>query len=334
MTGSQISNRSLVLLSTALVLVSSLVTGDAFAQKRGLFNIGTAGVTGIFWPTGGYTCNLVNKSRKSQGHSLRCTVESTAGSVSNLRALRRGDLDLGLAQSDLQYRAYNGVGPFKDEGPNKDLRFVMSFTTNMIHVVVRTDAGIDSIADIKGKRFNTGNPGSGTEATSRLVLSYWGIDVKNDLGLESKLTSREQSKALCDGKIDGYLYPTAVPVATIEEAANTCDVKLLSVQGENLDRLIAENPYYGKTVIPAGSYRGQDQDVHTFGYAASLVTTTALPEETGYHLAKAVMNGFDGYAAQAPAFRLMKRETSVTFGKHVPYHAGVERYYREAGLIK
>ena len=214
------------------LLLASAASQDAVAQdKRQIFNLGTAGITGIFWPTGGHTCNLLNKSRKSQGHKFRCTVESTAGSVSNLRAIKSGDLDMGLGQSNLLFHAYNGSGPFKSEGANKNLRFIMSYTTNMIHLVTRKDTGINSIRDLKGKRFNSGNVGSGTESTSYMLLSYFGIDPKTDLALDSKLTSREQASALCDGKIDAFLYPTAVPVAAIEEAANTCDINIISLNG-------------------------------------------------------------------------------------------------------
>lgn len=317
------------------LLLASAANQDAAAQDtRQIFNLGTAGITGIFWPTGGHTCNLVNKSREAQNHKLRCTVESTAGSVSNLRAIRSGDLDMGLAQSNLLFHAYNGSGPFESEGANKDLRFIMSYTTNMIHLVTRKDTGIKSVHDLKGKRFNSGNVGSGTETTSYMLLSYYGIDPKTDLALDSKLTSREQSAALCDGKIDAYLYPTAVPVATIEEAANTCDIHIVSLNGPELDKLLAERPYFEKATIPAGVYHGVDADVSTFGYAAALVTMASLPDEIGYNLAKAVMNGFESLKQQAPAFKLMTREKSTTFGKQAPYHAGAERYYREAGLIK
>ena len=303
-------------------------------SKRVLFNVGTAGITGSFWATGGQVCNLVNKSRKKQGHTLRCTVESTAGSVGNLRAIRAGDLDLIMAQSNLQYHSYNGSGPFKKDGAHKDLRFVMSFTTNRQHVVTIKGNGINSIHDLRGKRVNTGNPGSGTEATSYMVLKYFGIDPKKDLALDSKLTSREQAKALCDGKIDAFFYPTAVPVAAIEEAANNCDTNILSLKGPELDKLLAERDYFGPVKIPAGSYRGHDKDIDTFGYAATLLTTKDLPEEIGYHLTKAVMNGLEKIKKTAPMFSLLNHKMSATFGKHVPYHPGAARYYKEAGLAK
>lgn len=322
--------------STAIVAVCVVAaTPDASAQsKRKLFNIGTAGITGSFWATGGLVCNLVNKSRKKQKHTLRCTVESTAGSVGNLRALRAGDLDLVFAQSNLEYHSYNGSGPFAKEGAHKDLRFIMSFNTNRLHVVTRKDANINKMADLKGKRVNTGNPGSGTEATSYMVFKYFGIDPKKDLALDSKLTSREQSKALCDGKIDAFLYATAVHAATLEEATNTCDVKIISLEGPELDKLLAERDYFGRVKIPAGSYRGHDKDIVTFGYAATLLTTKDLPEEIGYHLVKAVMNGFETIKKTAPMFALLDRKSAATFGKHVPYHKGAEKYYKEVGLAK
>jgi len=324
--------KSLAGAATAALLATAMPV--AAQSEQTLINIGTAGITGSFWATGGQICNLLNRSRKSEGHSVRCTVESTAGSVSNLRALRAGDLDLALAQSNLEYHSYHGSGPFADAGKHEDLRFIMSFTTNRMHVVARADAGIETMADLKGKRVNTGNPGSGTEATVYMLFDYYGIDPEKDLALDSKLPSREQSKALCDGKIDAYLYPTAVPVATIEEAANTCDVVFISMEGPELDKLLADKAYFGKVNIPAGSYRGLDRDVVTFGYAAALLTTKDLPEQAGYYLAKAVMNGFEKFKQTAPMFGLMERQSSVSFGKHVPYHAGAERYYRETGLVK
>ena len=329
--------KSLISFAVAVRVVLSFIATPPSAlagSKRVLFNVGTAGITGSFWATGGQVCNLVNKSRKKQGHTLRCTVESTAGSVGNLRAIRAGDLDLIMAQSNLQYHSYNGSGPFKKDGAHKDLRFVMSFTTNRQHVVTIKGNGINSIHDLRGKRVNTGNPGSGTEATSYMVLKYFGIDPKKDLALDSKLTSREQAKALCDGKIDAFFYPTAVPVAAIEEAANNCDTNILSLKGPELDKLLAERDYFGPVKIPAGSYRGHDKDIDTFGYAATLLTTKDLPEEIGYHLTKAVMNGLEKIKKTAPMFSLLNHKMSATFGKHVPYHPGAARYYKEAGLAK
>ena len=316
-----------------LALATAVIAVGAGAQDRQLYNVGTGGVTGIFWPTGAQVCFLLNRSRESQSHSLRCTVESTGGSVANLRAIRNGDLDMGLAQSNLQFHSYHGSGPFADEGAFDDLRFLMSFTTNMIHVVTRADTDIESFADLRGKRVNTGNPGSGTEATSYMMMGFWDIDPSGDLALDSKLTNREQGPALCDGKIDAFIYPTSVPVAAVTETANTCEIRLISVAGPELDALLAENPFFAPTTIPAGTYAGVDVDIQTFGYASTLLATAALPDEVAYNLVKSSINGIDAIKAQSPAFSTMTRETAANFGQYAPYHPGAEKFYKEAGLI-
>jgi len=322
------------LMSVCAIGVLAFSGGSPAQSASSIFNMGTGGITGIFWQTGGFVCNLLNKSRKTQGHKVRCTVESTAGSVGNIRAVGNGDLDMGMAQANLLFHAYRGTGAFKKESANKKLRFLMSFTTNSLQIVTRKDTGIKSVRDLAGKRVNTGNAGSGTEATSYLVLPYYGIDAKKDLAFESKLTSREQSSALCDGKIDAYLYPTGVGVAAITEAANTCDIDIVPLGGPELDKLVSEHPYFQKTTVPAGAYKGVDHDTSTFGYSASLFTTSDLPDDVGYQLVKAVMNGFDGFKGQGLAYEAMTRKNSATAGQTAPYHSGAERYLREAKLIK
>ncbi len=304
------------------------------ANADTLLNIGTGSITGLFYPTGGFVCNLLNKSRATEGHDIRCSVESTPGTVSNLRNLRRGALDVTLAMSSLQYDANIGQGVFAEEGANEDMRFLMSFTTNQQHAVVRADAGITHVRELRGKRVNTGNPGSGTEATAYMLLDYFDIDPEKDLALDSKLTSREQVPALCDGKIDAFMFPSAVPNPSLVEATNTCDVKLVPLNGPELDRLLEENSYFGPSVIPGGTYDGTDEDVPTFAYAATLLTSADLPDEVAYQLVKAVFENFEDFKKNHPAFADMERKKSITFGKSVtPYHPGAERYYQEAGLL-
>lgn len=326
--------RSLTAAACAAAFMLASAAPQAVAQsERTLFNIGTGGLTGIFYATAGQICNLVNKSREKQGHALRCTVESTGGSVANLRQLRSGDLDLAFASSDIVYQAYNGVDFFADAGKDEDLRYIMTFADSKMHVVTRVDTGIEKIADLVGKKVNTGNPGSGTEANTYMLLKYFGIDPEKDFELNSKLTSREQSTALCDGKIDAFFFPSGVPIASIEEAANTCDVRLLSLEGPEFDRLLEENTQIGRTIIPAGVYRGHNEDVVTFATAGTLMTTSRLPDEVAYNLVKAVMDGFEDIKQSAPVFNLLDRKTSVGFGRHTPYHPGAERYFKEVGLL-
>jgi uncharacterized protein len=318
----------------AALFTMSVSAGPAQSASGKIVNIGTGGLGGIFWPTGGKVCDLMNKSRKKGQHDFRCVVESTGGSVSNLRGLRRNDLDLGISQADLQYQAYRGEGPFKKEGANRNLRFVMSFNKNMLHVMARADAGIQKVEDLKGKRVNTGNVGSGTAATSNKVLPYFGIEPDKDLALNSKLTMKEQGKALCDGKIDAFLQPTAVGFAVGLEVSNTCNVVVISVTGPSLDKLLAEHPYYGRTVIPGGTYKGTDENKDTFGYPVTLVADKSVSDDFIYHLVKSVIDSFENFKKQHPAYGTMTRKASATFGQMAPYHPGAEKFYREAGLLK
>jgi TRAP transporter TAXI family solute receptor len=323
---------ALAAISAAVAMGATVATAEA--QSKNVFTVGTAGVTGSFYPTGGFACNYLNKSRKAYGHNYRCVVESTQGSVSNLRNLQKGDLDLGLAQANLQYHSYNGTGPFEKDGANKDLRYIMTFTINRLHVVTRTDTGINSIKDLKGKRVNSGNPGSGTEATTYMTLKYFGMS-KDDLGLDSKLTSREQAKALCDNKIDAFFYPTAVGVTAIAEAFDTCNAKMVDIGGPELDKLIADQFYFGHVPIPAGAYSGHDKDTATFGYGATMVTTAALPEDFGYFFTKAVFDNYESLKKASSVFKNLQKKNSAGFGRSgVPWQAGAEKYFKEVGLVK
>ncbi|MEX2644501.1 MAG: TAXI family TRAP transporter solute-binding subunit [Acetobacterales bacterium] len=324
--------KRLALATVAAVAFGGLYAGTASAQQN-VFTVGTAGVTGSFYPSGGYACNYLNRSRQEYGHNYRCVVESTQGSVSNLRNLQSGDLDLGFAQADLQYHSYNGTGAFEKDGANKGLRYIMTFTVNRLHLVSREDTGIKGISDLKGKRVNSGNPGSGTEATSYMTLKYWGMD-KDDLGLDSKLTSREQSSALCDNKVDAFFYPTAPGVAAIGEAFDTCNAVMVDLDGPELQKLLSEHPYYGRVPVSAGTYTGS-KEVHTFGYGATLVATDRLPDDFGYFFTKAVFENFDALKQASSIFESMSKEISAGFGRSgVPWQPGAERYFKEVGLIK
>jgi uncharacterized protein len=307
--------------------------GDVGAQQRQFINIGTAGVAGLYYPAGGFVCAAVHRTRQALNHNIRCTVEATAGSVGNLRAMRAGDLDIAFSQSDWQFHAYRGTNVFEPDGKNEDLRFVMSLHPDIVHLVVRKDAGIKAVGDIKGKRINSGNVGSGTEATSYLLMTYLGIDPKKDLALDSKLTSREQSGALCDNKIDGYLFPAGVGVGAVHEAANSCDVAIVPIDGPAVEKMLAEHGYFAKLPIPGGTYRGNDQAVTSFGPLATIVSKGTVSAETIYTVVKSVFDNFEEFKQQSAVFSHLTREGSATAGRSVPYHPGAERYFKETKLI-
>jgi TRAP transporter TAXI family solute receptor len=309
--------------------VSAFDAGSARAEQK-FVTIGTGGVTGVYYPTGGAICRLVNKGRKE--HGIRCSVESTGGSVYNINTIRAGELDMGVAQSDWQFHAYNGSSKFKDAGAFKDLRAVFSVHPEPFTVVARADSGIKHFNDLKGKRVNVGNPGSGQRGTMEVVMDAMGWKM-GDFGLVSELKSSEQSKALCDNKIDAMVFTVGHPSGSIKEATTSCDSVIVEVSGAAIDKLVNDNPFYRHATIPGGMYRGSDSDVKTFGVGATFVTSTAVPEDVVYNVVKAVFENFDDFKKLHPAFANLKKEEMIKDGLSAPLHAGAVKYYKEAGLM-
>ena len=292
--------------------------------------IGTGGVTGVYYPTGGAICRLVNKTRKE--HGIRCTVESTGGSVYNLNTIRAGELDMGVAQSDWQYHAWNGTSKFETQGPNKDLRAVFSVHPEPFTVVARKDSGIKSFEDLKGKRVNIGNPGSGQRGTMEVVMAAYGWS-KDDFKLASELKSAEQSAALCDNKVDAMVFTVGHPSGSIKEASTSCDSVIVEVAGPKIDKLVKDNDYYRTATVPGGMYRGTPDDTKTFGVGATFVTSANVPDDVIYTVVKAVFENFDEFKKLHPAFVVLKKEEMIKDGLSAPLHNGAKKYYKEAGLM-
>jgi TRAP transporter TAXI family solute receptor len=316
-----------LLFGVALFMGGAPTTVQAETQ---FVTIGTGGVTGVYYPTGGSICRLVNKSRKE--HGIRCSVESTAGSVYNLNTIAAGELDMGVAQSDWQYHAYHGTSKFKDQGPNKDLRAVFSVHPEPFTVVARADSGIKDFMDLKGKRVNIGNPGSGQRGTMEVVMKALGW-TKDDFKLASELKSAEQSKALCDNKIDAIVFTVGHPSGSIKEATTSCDSIIVPVTGKAIDKLVKENDYYRTATIPGGMYRGTATDTKMFGVGATFVSSAKVPENVIYNVVKAVFENFEDFKKLHPAFKILKKEEMIKDGLSAPLHKGAVKYYKEAGLM-
>lgn len=308
----------------------ALSAAPTFASDQQFVTIGTGGVTGVYYPTGGAICRLVNKTRKE--HGIRCSVESTGGSVYNLNTIAAGELDMGVAQSDWQYHAYHGTSKFEKKGPNKKLRAVFSIHPEPFTVVARADAGIDDFKDLKGKRVNIGNPGSGQRGTMEVLMGALGWTNK-DFKLASELKSSEQSKALCDNKVDAMVFTVGHPSGSIKEATTSCDAVMVSVTGSEVDKLVADNDYYRTAVIPGGMYRGTDTDTPTFGVGATFVSSSDVSEKVIYNVVKAVFENFDQFQKLHPAFKNLKKEQMIKDGLSAPLHDGAVKYYKEAGLM-
>lgn len=318
------------LTAAALAALTLQAPLPAAAQQK-FITIGTGGVTGVYYAAGGAICRLVNKDRAR--HGLRCSVESTGGSVFNVNTIRAGELDMGVAQSDVQANAVRGTGPFKDAGPYTDLRAIFSLHPEPVTVVVRKELNAKSLMDLKGKRFNIGNPGSGQRAASEELFHALGIKL-SDFALAAELKADEHGPALCDGKIDGFLYTVGHPSANVQDPTTACGAKLLSVTGPEVDKLVAANPFYAKAVIPANTYPNNPQATETYGVLATLVVSAKTPPDTVYAVVKAVFDNFEDFKKLHPAFAALTPQNMVKAGLSAPLHEGAARYYREKGWIK
>jgi TRAP transporter TAXI family solute receptor len=329
--------RRSIFAAMAALFLTMVGTGhaNADAKKDQYVNIGTAGIAGVYYPTGGFLCNMLNKSRQQYHTNIRCTVESSGGSAANLRAMAAGDMSVALAQSDNVRDAQEGARTFQGAKPFKDLRFVMSIYPEAMQIVTRPDTGIKSFADLKGRKVNTANPGSGTQTTLYFVLDKaYHTTASKYFGQETKLTAREFVKGLCDKDYDAYIYLTGLGSATVIEAASTCGGHLVPWQDDALNKFLSENKQYRPVLVPKGTYSDQQADVPTWGEITDLVATKDVPDDVIYYLVKSVFDHFEDFKKLHPAYSSMTREASATLGQVVPYHPGALKFYREVGLIK
>lgn len=312
-------------LATA-ALVGAL-TLPAFAAE--FITIGTGGVTGTYYPTGGAICRLVNQYKKET--KIRCSVESTGGSVYNVNTIKNGELDFGIVQSDVVYQASKGTGRYQGNTIKK-LKSVMAIYPELLTLVSRKDANINSLADVKGKRINLGNPGSGNEATALNLFKVSGIK-KSDLEFAGALKASEMPDALRDNKIDGYFYMVGHPTANIKDASNSVDVKIVPLKGNNVDKLIKENPYFAKADVPGGIYKGNPDGTPTFGVKAVLVTSDDVSEKAVYTVVKAILENFEKFKKLHPAYANITKK-SLLDGLSAPLHEGAKKYFKEAGILQ
>jgi TRAP transporter TAXI family solute receptor len=305
-----------LLLGFVLVMGSLPTTADA---KRIYVTIGTGGITGVYYPTGGAIAKMVNAKRKQYG--IRATVESTGGSVFNVNAILSGDLEFGVVQSDRQYQAIKGIADWKDKGPQQDIRAVFSIHPENVDLIVAVESGINSIQDIKGKRINLGNIGSGYRQNA----------IEKDFHSES-IKAAESPGLIQDGRIDGAFYTVGHPSGYYKEATSgRRKVKFIPIT--NIDSLLEKYPYYAKSVTRMELYPGAANkgDVPTFGVKATFVTSIKVPEDIVYAITKEVFDNFDSFKKLHPAYGGLKKENMLD-GLSAPIHPGAMRYYKEVGL--
>ena len=326
--------KAVALKSAALALVASAAlagfTAAPSVAETIFVTIGTGGQTGVYYVVGGSICRLVNKGTKD--HDIKCT-HTTGGSVANINGIKAGDLDMGVAQSDWQYHAYNGTAPDQfPDGAFEELRAVFSVHPEPFTVVARADSGIKTFDDLKGKRVNVGNPGSGQRGTMEVVMKAMGWTM-DDFKLASELKSAEQAQALCDNKIDAMIFTVGHPSGSIKEATTSCESIIVPVEGPVIQALVDENDYYAATSIPGGMYTGTDADTPTFGVGATFVSSTATDEEIIYQIVKAVFENFKRFKKLHPAFANLDPTLMITNNLSAPLHDGAVRYYKEQGWM-
>ncbi|AHC73646.1 thymidylate synthase [Candidatus Endolissoclinum faulkneri L5] len=319
--------------STIVIFGFSLVSAQSqqpISKGQKFISIGTGGVTGVYYPTGGAICRLINRDRKK--HGIRCSVEATGGSIYNANIIHAGELEFGIVQSDVQYNAYNGKGSFENVSPFRELRSVFSLHAEPVTIVARKDANIKTFADLKGARVNIGNAGSGTRNTWEIIEQALGWK-RNDLRLAAELKSAETAQALCDNKIDANFWMVGHPAAIVSETMSTCEANLVSVVGPVFDKLVADHSYYRKATIPGNIYPGNSNDINTFGVGATLLTSSKVSDEVVYTLTKAVFSNLEDFKKLHPAFATLKAEEMIKEALSAPLHPGAIKAYKDLGLM-
>ncbi|MGB5749590.1 MAG: TAXI family TRAP transporter solute-binding subunit [Desulfobacterales bacterium] len=319
------------------VCIAGIIFNAASAelQTETVFvTIGSGDFSGVYFPTGLTIAKMINHRRNVYG--IRATVESTRGSVYNLNALMAGYLEFGLAQSDIQYQAVMGLSEWAKKGPQRELRAVFSIHHESVCLVAAVDAGIYTIADLKGKRVNLGNPGSGQYQNSIDALQAAGLNPKNDIYAE-KVKAFEAPVLLQDKRIDAFFCTVGHPSETLQNATSgERKVRFIPITGPGVDQLIADKNYYTKTTVPVAQfYPSTDYsgDVKTFGVIATLCTSSRVPGNVVYTITKEVFDNFEEFKRQHPALAVLAKEDMLK-GLTAPLHPGAIKYFKEVGLMQ
>ena len=318
-------------LALALSAGLSLCAVGGIAQAQDKFvTIGTGGQTGVYYVAGQSICRFVNRDSSKSG--IKCNAPASGGGVANVNGLRSGEYNFGIMQSDHQYKAMKGEAPFEAQGAMEDLRAVFSLQSEVFTVLARKDANIKGLDDLKGKRVNIGNPGSGQRDTLEEIMRIKGWD-KSVFKLASELKPAEQASALSDNNIDAMTYFVGHPNGAIQEATTTVDAVLVPITGPEIDKLLSEKSYYTKTEIPGGLYKGSDAATPSIGGKAVLSVSSKTDADVVYQLVKSVFENIDRFRKLHPAFADLKEADMIKVGLTAPLHEGAQRYYKERGWL-
>ncbi|HQA59778.1 MAG TPA: TAXI family TRAP transporter solute-binding subunit [Tepidanaerobacteraceae bacterium] len=293
---------------------------EAKPQEQIFLNIATGGTAGTYYPLGGALSEIWNKNIPG----VNSTAQSTGASVANINLLKEGKADIIMVQNDITYYAANGVELFEEK--YEDIRGLAILYPETVQLVTLANKGINSVADLKGKRVAVGAAGSGAEANARQILNAAGITY-DDI-TEQYLSFAEASNNLKDGNVDAAFLTAGFPTAAVTDIAAQHNLQLISLDDDLIEKLMNEYPYYTKITIPAGTYSGVDEDIQTVAVQAMLAVKSDMDEDLAYNLVKQMYDNLDRIGAAHSVGELIKPETG-TEGMPIELHPGAQKYFDE-----
>jgi uncharacterized protein len=315
-----------------LLPITGCGKSESNGKKTTFVTIGTGGMSGVYYPAGGAMAKLVNAKRSEYG--IKMSHESSGGSVANINAVMAGDMEFGIAQSDLQFQAWHGKGKWAEAGKQEDLRAVCSLHPEIVTLVAAEDAKIVTLLDVKGKRVNIGNAGSGQHQNALDVFKAAGINPAKDLTIET-LKAAESPQALQNGQIDAFFYTVGHPSGAIKEATAGLRRKVRFVEIADMEKLLAEAPYYAATTVPVGLYPKavNKKPVASIGMLTTVITSAKVSDDIVYALTKELFENLESFKKGHASFASLAKEGMLQ-GQTAPLHPGAIRYFKEAGLME
>ena len=314
--------KKLAAIGMAMVVSAAVLTGcggDDGGKK--FLNIATGGTAGTYYPIGGAMAEILNKDIKG----MNASAQSTGATVANINMLKDGSVDLAIVQNDITYYAVNGTEMFQDKKVD-NIRGIATLYPETCQFVTLDSSGIKSIKDLKGKKVAVGAAGSGAEANARQILEAYGITY-NDIEVQY-LSFAEGASALKDGNVDAAFLTAGYPTASVQDISSQNKIRLLPVDSDKADALIAKYPFYTKTTIPAGTYAGFNEEVQTISVMAMLVATDKVDDKLGYEIAKAIFSNLDRLQAAHSVGKLITKDGAMK-GMSLPMNAGAEKFFKE-----
>ena len=306
-------------------LIGVAIAGSALAQTR--ISIATGGTGGVYYPLGGGIANVLSKYVPN----MQATAEVTGASVDNMKLVGAGKAEVGFTMADTAWDAYQGQDKFKDN--KQAVRALVVFYPNLTHVVTVEGKGINTMADLKGKRISTGAPGSGTEVMAFRILEAYGIDKDKDVKRE-RLSVAESVNALKDGKIDALIWVGGIPTPAITDLAATPNTKIKLIDhADAVDKMRAKyGPLYVKDTIAAKSYPGQDKENTNLTVWNILVVNEKADEKVVYDIVKTMFEKKAEIVAVHKDANYLSLDNQLTGGSPIPFHPGALKYFKEKGL--